>query len=225
MLLIQMFWGVFLLTARPTTAGAHCMPSATNPTIMFRFIAKMLFKLTGWTFRLAPGVDTSRCVVTAAPHTSNWDLLYTIAAFKLLGVPMRFTIKHDWMVFPFKPFLSFFGAIGIDRSPKVAGQERRSMVEAMADLFEGRDRIAVVVTPEGSRSLRTEWKTGFYYVAQTAGVPICLGYLDFAKREAGIGMSLMPSGDVDADMRRIMAFYRNIAPKFPEKFSLDHRYA
>ena len=138
---------------------------------------------------------------------------------------MRFTIKKEWMKFPFNLFMLSLGAIGIDRSPKVPGQKRKSMVEAMASLFDEHKRIAVVVTPEGSRSLRTEWKTGFYYVAQTAGVHVCCGYLDYRKKEAGVGMEVLPGDDEAEDLKQIMEFYRGIHPKFPKKFSIDTRYS
>jgi hypothetical protein len=81
-----------------------------------------------------------------------------------------------------------------------------------------------MVTAEGSRSLCRQWKTGFYYVALTASVPIVLAYLDYEKKEAGIGKVIYPSGDIAADMKDIMLFYKDIKAKFPEKFSLDERY-
>ena len=81
-----------------------------------------------------------------------------------------------------------------------------------------------MITPEGTRARRTQWKTGFYYAALKAGVPICLGYLDYAKKEAGVGPALYPTGNLEADMRKIMDFYRNIKGKYPELFSLDERF-
>lgn len=189
-----------------------------------KFLSYLFFKLTGWSFRVAEGVDPSRCVMIAAPHTSNWDLVYTIAAFKLMGVPMRYAIKKEWLFFPMNILLSPLGAIGIDRSPKKGGTERKSMVEAMADMFEGRDRIAIVVAPEGTRMLKTEWRTGFYYVAKTAEVSICCGYIDYAKKEAGVGMMLDHTENMEEDLSKIMAFYKQVTPKFPELFSTDLRY-
>lgn len=128
------------------------------------------------------------------------------------------------MRFPFNLIVGPMGGIPIDRSPKVSGQQRKSMVEAMADLFLQYDRIAVMVTPEGTRGKRTEWKTGFYHVAKMAGVPIALGYLDYANKVAGVDKLIYPGDDMDADMREIMLFYKDIAPKHPEKFSIDTRY-
>jgi 1-acyl-sn-glycerol-3-phosphate acyltransferase len=95
----------------------------------------------------------------------------------------------------------------------------------MAELFEQHQRIAVMVTPEGTRSLRKQWKTGFYYAALKADVPICLGYLDYANKIAGVGPVIYPSGNLETDMRQIMDFYRPIQGKHPELFSLDERYA
>src|SRR5690606_18805419 len=95
----------------------------------------------------------------------------------------------------------------------------------MIGLFETHPgELALVVTPEGTRSLSKKWKSGFYHVALGANVPILLGYLDYDKREAGIGKVIHPSGDFEADMREIADFYRNISPKYPAKFSLDERF-
>lgn len=192
---------------------------------MGKFISRIIFFLTGWTKDNDVPTEVGRCVIIASPHTSNWDLFYARAAFYLMGVPLRFTIKQEWLRFPFGPLTRALGGIGIDRRPKVAGEPRKSMTEAMADLFATHQRLAVMVTPEGTRALRTEWKTGFYYVALNAGVPIALGYLDYKRKHAGVGKIVHPSGDIDADMRIIMDFYRNIAPKYPERFGLDERYA
>jgi 1-acyl-sn-glycerol-3-phosphate acyltransferase len=191
---------------------------------MRKFIARILFRLSGWTMDENIPAEVQRCVIIAAPHTSNWDLWYARLAFFLMNIPLRFTIKKEWMRFPFGPLTRALGGIGIDRSPKQPGQPRKSMTEAMADLFTKHDVLAVMVTPEGTRSLRTEWKTGFYHVAQMANVPIALGYLDYKRKHAGVGPIIHPSGDIDMDMRTMMDFYRNIAPCHPDKFSLDQRY-
>lgn len=191
---------------------------------MQKAIFSFLLRLGGWKVNLPAPPGTERCVMIAAPHTSNWDFYYTIAAFRVLGVPLRFTIKKAWMRFPFNLLMRPLGGIGIDRRPLEPGQARRSYVEVMAELFDRYERLAVVVTPEGTRSPRDEWKTGFYYTALQAGVPIMLGYVDYAKKEAGVGGPIHPSGDLEADMRRIMTFYREIQGHTPANFRLDQRY-
>jgi len=192
---------------------------------MIKFLCRLIFKLSGWTLNNKMPANISKCVMIAAPHTSNWDLVYALAAYDMMGIPMRFTLKDQLMKFPWNLVFKPIGAIAIDRRPKVEGGERKSMVEAMTDLFNGRDALNVMVTPEGSRSKREKWKTGFYYVALNANVPIGLGYLDYKKKEAGIGGMVYPSGDIKKDMKIIIDFYRHVTPCHPEKFSVDSDYA
>lgn len=186
-------------------------------------------KMSGWTFKGEEFTRANRrCVVTAAPHTSNIDLLYTLAVFDMLELPVRFTIKKEWMRFPWGQVFGPLGGLSIDRSPRPIGDgpaRRPSMVEAMAQLFvDHPGELAMVVTPEGTRSRRDTWKTGFWHVAQAAGVPILVGYLDYARKEAGVGMVIHPT-DLEADMRAMMAFYSTVTPRHPASFALDRRYA
>ncbi len=81
-----------------------------------------------------------------------------------------------------------------------------------------------MVTPEGTRKKVTKWKTGFYHVAVGAKVPIALGYLDYKNKIAGVGKIVYPTGDIQKDMQEITDFYRPIAPKHPELFSVDLDY-
>jgi 1-acyl-sn-glycerol-3-phosphate acyltransferase len=190
-----------------------------------RFLSRIFLKIMGWKVNYnIPPEALHRCVLLAAPHTSNWDQPFTVATMKLLKVNFKYTIKKEWLSFPFGWFIRLTGGIGIDRTPKTPGAERPSTVQAMADLFAENDQLIIIVPPEGSRSLRTEWKTGFYYTALAANVPMALGYLDYKKKEAGIGKMVYPTGDIAKDMAEILDFYKDIAPKFPEKFALDTRY-
>jgi 1-acyl-sn-glycerol-3-phosphate acyltransferase len=196
---------------------------------MGKLISKLFMLVMGW--KVSDNLkgelknDVKRCVMIASPHTSNWDLFFALATFSILDVPVRFTVKKEWLKFPFKSMMLGLGAIGIDRSPKKPGDPRPSMTESMIELFEQNKELAVMVTPEGTRSLRTKWKTGFYHVAVGAKVPIGLGYLDYANKVAGVGRMLHPSGDMDKDLREIMAFYKDIKGKNPDKFSIDLDYA
>lgn len=192
---------------------------------MGKLISRIIFWIFGWSFKDHVGGGYERCVMIAAPHTSNWDLVFARAAFYLMNIPVRYTVKKEWMRFPFNLVFGPLGAIAIDRSPRKPGEERKSMTEAMIELFEKNDRLSVMVTPEGTRSLRTKWKTGFYHVAVGAGVPIALGFLDYKNKIAGVGKIIYPTGDIQKDMKEIMAFYKTITAKYPEKFSIDTDYA
>jgi len=91
----------------------------------------------------------------------------------------------------------------------------------MTDLFNSTDELVIMVTPEGTRSKSTKWKSGFYHVAMNAKVPIGLGYLDYKTKTAGVGKMIYPSGDYIKDMKEIMDFYKDITAKYPEKYSPD----
>lgn len=191
---------------------------------MFEKLAEQSLGLMGWEIDNHWDLNIDQCVMIAAPHTSNWDALYARLALKALGVNVRLTIKDSYMKFPFGHFVRAMGGIGIDRSVKQQGQERPSMVQLMSDLFKTHPKLVMLVTPEGTRAKQEQWKTGFYHVAMTAGVPIALAYMDYAKKKTGVGKIIYPTGDYEKDMTEIMAFYAEIHAKFPEKFSVDQRY-
>ena len=191
---------------------------------MFEKLAEQSLEMMGWELDNHWPVDLDQCVMIAAPHTSNWDALYARLALKALGVNVRLTIKDSYMKLPFGPFVRAMGGIGIDRTPKNAGEPRLSMVQVMTDLFKQHPKLVMLVTPEATRAKQEEWKTGFYHVAISAGVPIALAYMDYAKKKTGVGKIVYPTGDYEKDMAEIMGFYAQINPKFPEKFSVDTRY-
>lgn len=191
---------------------------------MGKIIAKLILALIGW--KVAPDIpkEAGRCVMIAAPHTTNWDGILTRLCFYILDIPVKIAIKVFWTKFPLGLIVIPFGGLGIDRSPKNPAKPRKSQVEQMADFFKQYDQMALVISPEGTRSLRKEWKMGFYYVAQKAGVPITFGYLDYANKVGGVGGPLYLSDDMEADLKKIMAFYKDIKGKYPKYFSVDERY-
>ncbi|MCB9032695.1 MAG: 1-acyl-sn-glycerol-3-phosphate acyltransferase [Chitinophagales bacterium] len=189
------------------------------------WIFRWLFKLKGWKLQTEMIHQYKQSIVLAAPHTSNWDAIIALAAFSLMGLKVRFTLKKEWFRFPFKRMMTNLGGIAIDRTPKKVGEERLSMVDAMVNLFNENKDLHIMITPEGTRSLRTEWKTGFYYAAHKAKVPILCGYLDYKKKIAGIGKIIDSSLPLEECMKQMMDFYKTINGKFPEKFSVDKRYA
>lgn len=151
-------------------------------------------------------------VLIAAPHTSNWDLPFTLALSWVYDVPIRWAGKHTLFAFPYGWFMRALGGIPIRR------HERQNRVQQLAALFEEHPNLVLTVPAEGTRSRTEHWKSGFYYIAREAQVPVVCGYLDYARKRGGFGLTLTPTGDVRADMDAIRAFYRDKAGKFPEKF-------
>ena len=193
---------------------------------MIKLLARFVLWIGRWDLQNdLKDMIPEKSIMIAVPHTSNWDFPYARAAFYEMGIPLKFTIKKQWVRFPWGGLFRAMGALAIDRRPKENTGRKVSYTEAMIDLikdYEG--QLCVIVTPEGTRKKRTEWKTGFYYAAKGAGVPIVLGFLDYTTRKAGAGKLIYPSDDMDADMREIMDFYKDIKGKNPEDFSIDMRY-
>jgi 1-acyl-sn-glycerol-3-phosphate acyltransferase len=191
---------------------------------MGKIIAKFLLKISGWKLNSNVPKEANHCVMIAAPHTTNWDFYYTRLAFYILNIPMKVAIKDFWVKFPFGLLVKPLGGIGVNRSPKQPGEKRKSMIEAMADVIKVNDEIAMVIAIEGTRKAVKRWRMGFYHTAVAANVPITFGYLDYEKKEAGVGGYIYPTGDIKKDMREILDFYQNIAPKHLNMFLLDERF-
>lgn len=184
---------------------------------MFRLVCKFIFWIWGWKIGPWNVGNLKKYVIIAVPHTSNWDFIIAIAVFSHLKLPIRFTIKNAWLKFPFGYIVKPLGAIGIDRSKNMG------MVDNMVNIInQAPDSLALLVTPEGTRSKVEKWKTGFYHIAMKANVPIALGYTDYAKKEAGVGKMFYPTGNMDEDLKEIIDFYKTISPKNPENANIHY---
>jgi 1-acyl-sn-glycerol-3-phosphate acyltransferase len=177
-----------------------------------RWIGRTWLRAFGW--RAAGDTkDVPRAVFVAAPHTSNWDLPFTLATAWTLGVEINWVGKHTLFRWPFGAFFRALGGVPVDRT------KRTSFVSRAADTLRGAEAMYLIVAPSGSRSRREHWKSGFYHIAREAEVPILLGYLDYAKREGGVGPRLVPTGDLPRDMESIRAFYAGVTPKYPAQWA------
>jgi len=179
---------------------------------MLAFFSRLILRLMGWKITSVIPHGTKKCVIAVAPHTSYWDFVIGRLAYWLLGVKASFLIKKEVFRFPFKRMLLHMGGIPVDRG------RSGNMVDAVVEKFRKSDSLFIVITPEGTRKPVKHWKKGFYYIASQAQVPIALGYLDYAKKEGGVGKVIIPNGDIDAQMKEIKEFYREMTPKHPEKF-------
>jgi len=189
---------------------------------MFREICTLIFKASGWKFKNQVPDDLRSFVFLGAPHTSNHDFLPAMAISYLMKRNAHFVIKKEWLKFPLNLFFKPIGGIGVERNV-VKESKTTSYTDVMADLFKAHSEFVLMIAPEGTRSPNKNWKTGFYYIAQKAKVPLVLGYADYAKKEAGLGMVIYPE-DFEKDMIKIMDFYRGMNGKMPENFQLDQRF-
>jgi 1-acyl-sn-glycerol-3-phosphate acyltransferase len=148
-------------------------------------------------------------VIIAAPHTSNWDLPHMLAASFVFRLKVSWLGKHTLFRPPFGWFLQRIGGLPVDR------RAPRGQVGEVSAKLKAADRLLLAISPEGTRSHRDHWKSGFYRIAEEAQVPIVCGYLDYATKRAGLGLSFVPTGDVRADMDRIRAFYNGKRGRHP----------
>lgn len=149
--------------------------------------------------------------MAVAPHTSNWDFVVGVAARSILRMQnARYLGKSSLFKPPFGWFFRALGGYPVDRS------KHTDMVKQVADIFAQHDQFILAVAPEGTRQKVEKLKTGFYYIAKMAGVPIIPCGFDFARKEVIIGKPFYPSDDVEKDIGFLTGFYRNIKGRNPE---------
>lgn len=180
---------------------------------MLKLIARIYLKVQGWR-AVGERPDTAKYVVIAAPHTSNWDGIHMVAISWIFGMRIRWMAKHTLFDGAFGWFFRWAGGVKVDR------RKPQGLVEQMAEEFARRDEFVLAVPPEGTRSRREHWKSGFYQIALASNVPIVLGFLDFGRKEGGFGGLFTPTGDVQKDMDHIRAFYADKRGKRPELFAV-----
>jgi len=177
---------------------------------VLQVLAIIILRIFGW--RKAGQIpDYPKFVLIAAPHTSNWDFPVGLAIVLAFKVKIYWLGKEPIFKWPFGAFFKWLGGIPVSRS------RSGDVVAHMIQVFKERPRMIMVVAPEGTRKRASYWKTGFYYMAVGANVPIVMGFIDYVRKRAGFGPTLMPTGKIEADMEKIRAFYENITAKMPDK--------
>jgi len=176
---------------------------------MKQHLARVMLRLTRWNVVGERPTDTTY-VLIAAPHTSNWDLLYMLLVSLHYDVRLSWLGKHSLFRGPLGPVMRALGGVPVRRD------QRTQMVSDLAGQFRDADRLVLAIPPEGTRGRADWWKSGFYRVAEAADVPIVCAYLDYPSRTGGFGTSITPTGDVGNDMDEIRAFYSGIVAKYPD---------
>ncbi len=179
------------------------------------FIAKILLKLFGWRVegKIPGGINKS--VIIMAPHTSNLDFVIGWFGALALKIKPSLMIKKEAFHFPVGFFLKAMGGIPVDRS------KSQNAIKYTTYLFKKRRKFHLIITPEGTRKLNRNWKRGFYFIAQKAGVPIILGFMDYREKVGGVGPVIYPSGNFEEDLKKIESFYKDKKARYPENFNLN----
>ena len=181
---------------------------------LLRYASAAVMKLAGWRVEGALPADVGKCVLIAAPHTSNWDLPFTLMTAFVLRLNVYWLGKASIFRWPFGPLMRWLGGVAVNRSASA------NMVAASAAALKAvGGAVQLIVPPEGTRDKTRHWKTGFYYIALEAQVPILLAYMDYTDKRAGLGPVFQPTGDIERDMAVIKAFYAPIRGKNATQFS------
>lgn len=169
-------------------------------TPALRLLAILLLKLSGWKGVGRP-IEGARFVLIGAPHTSNWDFVIMLLVVLKLRLGVYWMGKHSLFPFPVGWLMKWLGGIPVDR------RRNHNLVDHTVKQYEENPELIVLIPPEGTRSKVKNWKTGFYHIAVNAKVPILMGYIDAANKEAGLADFFEPTGDIETDMSEIRAFY------------------
>ena len=177
------------------------------------FCGWMLYKVLGYKKNVTIE-HPKKYIICLAPHTSNWDFLIGQLYMRAEGLKANFLMKKEWFFWPLGILARKIGGIPVYRSKKT------KMTEQLGEIAKQRSEFVLTITPEGTRSLNPDWKKGFYYIAQNAGIPILLYGIDYEKKEIQCTRSIMPSGDIENEMREIKLYFKDFKGKYPEKFSI-----
>lgn len=189
-----------------------------QPSLISRMVKRLIIALYRW--RGYTLVEThpvpKRCVILGVPHTTNWDFVFFLGAVNELGIKPSFMGKHSLFKWPMTRFMFDMGGVPVDRTAK-----GKNYVDQVADAFARSDELALVIAPEGTRGAIKGWRSGFYHMAQRAGVPIVPAWVDDKKRIGGIGAAFMPSGSYAADLGKLLDYYRSVVPDHPRWTALQ----
>lgn len=191
---------------QPTATASNPAPP---PMSRWQRFARAALGAFGWQVHFN-GLPGPRGVIIIYPHTSNWDFLVLLFTKWTINVRARFLAKHTLFWWPLSVFLTWWGGIPVHRGT------RSGIIQDLAARIRAADEMWIAITPEGTRSYRPGWRSGFYHMAVAAGVPVGFAKLDYARREVVLTEFVHFSGDAEADMERIAAYFADVRAKRPQ---------
>jgi 1-acyl-sn-glycerol-3-phosphate acyltransferase len=175
--------------------------------LIYKFI---FFRLMGW--KIVGKVDEKieKCVLIVIPHTSWVDFFVGLFARGIIGVEMNWLGKKELFGFFLGWYFRYMGGAPLDRTGGL------NMVDSIAQVFEKRKVFRLGLSPEGTRKKVTELKTGFYYIAEKANIPIIPVAFNYGKKEVNFGNPFYTTGDIDSDLKILLLHFKGVKGKIPE---------
>ena len=178
---------------------------------MKRFIYKIIFfNMMGWRIKGKMDPEIKKCIIIVVPHTSWHDFYIGLFARGIIGLEMHYVAKKELFKFPFGFYFQWMGGAPLDRN------SRQNTVEAIAEIFKKKAIFRLAIAPEGTRKKVSNWKTGFYYIALKAEVPIVPVAFDYSKKEVILHDAFYPTGDIQNDFLSLKNNYKGVVGRIPE---------
>ena len=175
---------------------------------LYKFI---FYRLLGWKLIGTIDANVKKCVIAVIPHTCNFDFFLGLFSRGIIGLEMNFVGKKELFKFPLGWYFRNVGGAPLDRSGG------KNNVDATVEVFNKREVFRLALSPEGTRKKVTELRTGFYYIALKANVPIIPVAFDYSKKEVRIGNPVSITGNYEEDMKKILPHYKDAVGKIPER--------
>lgn len=178
-----------------------------------KWLAELIFfKILGWKLEDHFDPAIKKCVIIVAPHTSSYDFLIGILVRRIMGIQINFVGKKELFKPPLGWYFRMVGGAPIDRTGKL------KKVDAIVQIFQEKEVFRLAMSPEGTRQKTEKWKTGFYFIAIKAGIPIIRVSFDYGIKKVKISEAFWPTGDFEKDYAEILKFYNGVEGKIPENF-------
>lgn len=177
------------------------------------FFNWFLYKKLGWTKDVTVEIP-DKYIICLAPHTSNWDFIFSMLYRLAEGFTSNFLMKKEWFFWPLGPLFRSLGGIPVYRN------EHTSMTDALIETAKNTPHFRLTITPEGTRKPNPHWKKGFYYIALKANIPVLLYQLDYEKKLIRCTKVFRPTGDVEREMQEVKDYYKDVKGKKPEYFAI-----
>lgn len=181
---------------------------------MRKFLSACFFRFSKWNLVIEEESPRSGAILVGAPHTSNWDFVLMLAIAASAQMRFRWLGKSDLFWWPLAPVLRALGGIPVERSAN------HGLVDQLASQFGPEADYVLAITPKGTRSKREYWHSGFYRIAQKTGTPLILCFVDNETKTTGLGPTISVTGNLEADMDKIRAFYAGKTGIRPELTSV-----
>ena len=170
----------------------------------------IFFKLMGWKIIGQMDATIKKSIMIVVPHTSWHDFYIGLFARGIIGLEMNYVAKKELFIFPFGAYFRWMGGAPLDRSGG------KNIVDSTVSIFKSRQVFRLGIAPEGTRKKVSEWKTGFYYIALKAEVPIVPIAFDYGKRQVVLNEPFYPTGNIEADFKILKNLYTGVIGKIPE---------